>query len=653
MSIWEAALPSLLMAGALSVLLPWSSIRNTPLRRTLVYLTFGLQVRYALWRIYRVVESFEIGTSWFASAAFLFFETVAHLLALRGLWLYASHHTRSKEADAQAGWWLRRGGPPPLIDVFIATYNENRSVLERTIVGAKSMLYPRLRVWVLDDGRREWLAEFAKQKGVQYLTRPSNEHYKAGNLNNAFRHVAALPEPPDYVTVFDADFVARTNFLQRTLALMQGERVAVVQTPQCFYNDDPFQYALRASKVWPDEQRNWFDSRLPSLDAVGGATCCGTSFLLKMQAFRELGAMPTESVSEDTLLSIKLRRLGWQTVYLSEPLSVGLAPEGLVEFLTQRARWCLGGLQIAMNRTWGPRSRKGVLGFLFFLESFLRWSWYASMRVLWAMVPLFFFFFGFSVLRAPWEEVIGFLGPFVISRMAFTWMTRGTVMPIVTDAAPILLCPVLVRVTWNVIFGRAGSAFKVTDKGVSRDRVSVHYRHLALPLALGLLTVGGLVYSCVSPHSPFRSGGMPIIVFIWSYLSLASIYAAIVPCIEPPQRRETERFASLESARVQARDVDHSGTLLDISESGVRLRTSASPTDLEDFSLLVAGVGSVRASVVRRVAADVYGVKLAATDEQHEALIRKLYCSFDYIPFIEQWSFWGSLKAIGLHFLRG
>ena len=52
---------------------------------------------------------------------------------------------------------LRRAAPPPLVDVFICTYNEEQAILERTIIGALSLDYPRYRVWVLDDGRRPWL----------------------------------------------------------------------------------------------------------------------------------------------------------------------------------------------------------------------------------------------------------------------------------------------------------------------------------------------------------------------------------------------------------------------------------------------------------------------------------------------------------------
>ena len=48
--------------------------------------------------------------------------------------------------------WLTSQPIPPLIDVFICTYNEEEAILERTVVGALAIDYPNYRLWMLDDG---------------------------------------------------------------------------------------------------------------------------------------------------------------------------------------------------------------------------------------------------------------------------------------------------------------------------------------------------------------------------------------------------------------------------------------------------------------------------------------------------------------------
>ena len=88
--------------------------------------------------------------------------------------------------------WLISQPTPPLIDVLICTYNEEEAILEQTIVGAMAMDYPNYRLWTLDDGRRPWLKALCERLGCGYITRADNAHAKAGNINNALRHIAAL-----------------------------------------------------------------------------------------------------------------------------------------------------------------------------------------------------------------------------------------------------------------------------------------------------------------------------------------------------------------------------------------------------------------------------------------------------------------------------
>ena len=89
--------------------------------------------------------------------------------------------------------------PPPLVDVLICTYNEDRLILEQTIVGAMSLNYPNARVWICDDGRRAWLKRLCEQHGCGYITRNDNAHAKAGNINHAVVRLYNSGQPPEFV----------------------------------------------------------------------------------------------------------------------------------------------------------------------------------------------------------------------------------------------------------------------------------------------------------------------------------------------------------------------------------------------------------------------------------------------------------------------
>ncbi|HWL41154.1 MAG TPA: glycosyltransferase, partial [Gemmatimonadaceae bacterium] len=90
-------------------------------------------------------------------------------------------------------WKLTYHQPPPAprglkVDIFITTYDEPLEVLRRTAIGARAVTYPH-RTYMLDDGERDEVRAMCQQLGVGYIRRTTHEHAKAGNINNAFKHV--------------------------------------------------------------------------------------------------------------------------------------------------------------------------------------------------------------------------------------------------------------------------------------------------------------------------------------------------------------------------------------------------------------------------------------------------------------------------------
>ena len=170
---------------------------------------------------------------------------------------------RSAEADRHEAE-LRRCPAEllPSVDVFIPTYNEGPEVVERSILAALQIDYPRFQVWVLDDGGRDWLAAFCAENGAGYVHRRERSDAKAGNLN----HGLSVSQGESFA-IFDADFAPRRDFLYRTVGFFSDPRIGIVQTPQHFFNRDPIQHNLGLSEVLPDEQRLFFDVIAPCRDA--------------------------------------------------------------------------------------------------------------------------------------------------------------------------------------------------------------------------------------------------------------------------------------------------------------------------------------------------------------------------------------------------
>lgn len=120
------------------------------------------------------------------------------------------------------------------VDVFITTYNEEEELVRLSIRDAMAIRYPHpidLRVHVLDDGRRDSMRAIATEEGANYITRTNNIGFKAGNLRNAMELTSG-----DFIVICDADTRPFPTMLERTLGYFRDPDVAVVQTPQWFYD---------------------------------------------------------------------------------------------------------------------------------------------------------------------------------------------------------------------------------------------------------------------------------------------------------------------------------------------------------------------------------------------------------------------------------
>lgn len=126
------------------------------------------------------------------------------------------------------------GDRPLSVDVMFATYNEDPELVRLGILDAKRMSYPHpidMRIHILDDGRRSEMRQVTEEEGVNYITRETNEGFKAGNLRNGMEETYG-----DLLVICDADTRPFPTFLEHTLGYFRDPKMAWVQTPQWFYD---------------------------------------------------------------------------------------------------------------------------------------------------------------------------------------------------------------------------------------------------------------------------------------------------------------------------------------------------------------------------------------------------------------------------------
>lgn len=615
-----------LVIGAGAVVPLLFSRRSTWHRSFLFAVAGVLAVRYLWWRATETLAPAGITWDCIVSWSFFALEAAAAVSSLSSFAILARTRDRKQEATDNAGWWGEE--KPPRVAVLIATYNEDRNVLERTIIGALALDHPNFDILVLDDGRRDWLKEFCRMRGARYVSRDDNKGAKAGNMNNALR-VLEQEGAPDFIAVLDADFVPHCNFLSRTLPLFHDRSVGLVQTPQHFFNADPVQHNLGLSRSYPDEQRFFFDHLQPSRDAWGIAFCCGTSSVVRWSALAEVGGFPSDSITEDFLLTLVLQDRGHRTVYLNEPLSEGLAPEGLKEYITQRSRWCLGLMQIARGRM-GPlapnrlrlRDRWSVA------DSVLYWTATFAFRLAAFVYPLFYWFFNITVVDASVADVVSYFGVyFAWTLISLNVVSGGLVVPIVNDVSQLLGAIPITRAAWTGLVQPKGHPFSVTAKGGDRSQVVVQWHIMAPFVALHALTMVGLLVGVLSDSFAFNSAGAgKTVILFWSFYNLVVLSVATLACIELP-RRERHLDEAPERAKIRMGDEVHRIWIVGLTQNTVRVR-GMRLSDTEPVEIEIDGVGAIRA-VVSSPNDDGARLLLEPTPQQYDALLRRFYATGD------------------------
>ncbi|AOO81603.1 glycosyltransferase [Bosea vaviloviae] len=628
------ALPPLLAAfagaavvvGLRLLLLPLLDPRRWYWRALLLGAAMLLAWRYVIWRLTATVAPLAWNVDAVLSWSFALLEALTVLSSTIAFFILSRVKERSSEADRNKGWW--QPAPAPRVDILIATYNEQLEVLERTIIGAKAIMYPNLGIFILDDGRRPWLRELCERHRIGYFIRPDNAHAKAGNINHALAQRAGDADPPDFVAVLDADFVPHTDFVERALALFHDRATGLVQTPQHFFNPDPIQHNLGISSAYPDEQRHFFDNVEPARDAWGIAVCCGTSSMVRVEALEAIGGFPTESVTEDFLLTLRLAENGWKTVYLNEPLTEGLAPEGLREYIVQRGRWCLGMMQIVRN-VYNPFGghKLSLIHRLSVFDSLLYWTTTFPFRLASIIGPLLYWWFGVTIVNASVTDIVVYYVPYYIAVMAvLNWLSKGLFIPIVNDVAQLMAAWPITRACALGLLTPGPHSFSVTAKGGDRTKVIVQWPMMRPFIVFFGLTVGGLVMNLSSDflvNNAARAGDGMVVVMFWTVYNLLVLLVAIAACIEQP-RPDRPMRQIIEPVTLTVAGEAHRGWLVNLGVGGARI---SGPSGLS-----VGAQGSLRLPIIGEIAArviaptlDGYRIRLTPSEEQRERIIARLH----------------------------
>ena len=382
-----------------------------------------------------MIRKFLAALSWIVSAILLLF------LARRWLFtLVASWPERSSPASP-----VKAAAKPEVL--LLAPLRNEVDALPEFLPGLAALAYPadRLSVVLIDDGSTdgsgEWLQAWAAGADNRYVLNLDHSQGKAQALNLA---LAAFPQG-DIIAVYDADERPRPDALLCLVGAftpevggVSGRRVVAnpLATPAAGYvafENLVHQLVTMRAK-----------DRLGLAPAILGSNCA-----YRQRALREVGQFKPGALLEDSDLTVKLVRAGWQTRFEPRAVSYHPAPATISGYWQQHTRWARGFGDVAREQTgaiistkklsfplrlellafsWGYLDRLALLlglGFYFFNVGRGPLAWLLSLNL---FTPLLQLVAALSLSRAPaalWTRLVWVPGFFALDvAMAATGFWR-------------------------------------------------------------------------------------------------------------------------------------------------------------------------------------------------------------------------------------
>jgi len=426
-------------------------------------------------------------------------------------------------------------------DIVIPTYDEDRSIVEPTIVGAL-LVEGNTTIYLADDGRRNEMRELAAEYGINYVTRPDNLHAKAGNLN------AILPRlSGELLLVLDADHVPSPDFLQATSGYFRDPKIALVQTAHSFRNHN----SVMHDEEGRHEQSLFFDVLLPGRNRIGTAFWCGSAALLRTSALRAIGGMATRTSTEDFETSLMLQDHGYELRYHNEHLIQGLAPDNLAAYLIQRGRWASGtfaafkrGYRLPWSRKLSFTQRFSYTGsLLYYLTPIQRIAYTVNLVIvgLFGIIPVGYTGGWYVVFWGSWASV---------SLMTVAALERGTSQPFEGNRNLFIGMGAFLRAIPS-LWSSKPAVFNVTPKNQVDLGGWDSVRYLKVAITMGLITALVLILRWIDVISaeyfgfnflpPITTSGI-IIISAFGLFEVIIITAMVIRIWRRRQYRRMWRF---------------------------------------------------------------------------------------------------------------
>ncbi len=271
---------------------------------------------------------------------FIFMYALAQLNLLFNYLSTRKHHKNAPIFD------FSKEEETPFVTIQLPVYNE-LYVMARLLDNIAAMDYPKekLEIQVLDDSTDESFEKTAnhiqelRKTGldIQHITRENRKGFKAGALKEGLKTAKG-----EFIAIFDADFLPKSDWLQKTIPYFKDEAIGVVQTRWGHLNRD---YSL-LTRV----QAFALDAHF-TLEQVGRNSkghfinFNGTAGVWRKKCILDAGNWQSDTLTEDLDLSYRAQLKKWKFKYLEEVETPAELPVVISAARSQQFRWNKGGAE--------------------------------------------------------------------------------------------------------------------------------------------------------------------------------------------------------------------------------------------------------------------------------------------------------------------
>ena len=354
----------------------------------------------------------------------------------------------------------------PSVTILVPARNEPIGILELTFISIFSLDYSNKKIVFLDgsdDDHFEENVKLANKYNIEYFRPLDKPKSKAEIINKYLGQVNTK-----YVSVFDADQNPMPSFLTETVGLAEySNKIGFIQTPQLYSNYNVSPIARGAAL----QQSIFYENVCESKGTSDAMFCCGTNFLMRVEALKRVGGFDENSVTEDFATSVKIHSLGYHSVYYNHVRVFGMAPETLPAYLKQQFRWSAGSVgvlrKLFLAELRGELKLSLAQRWEYFLSAtyyFVGWSFFILM-----ICPALYLLFNVpTYFASPYLYLGTFIPYYILMSITFYATMKKRNYKIKDVFTGIIMgslsYPVLIESTTAAILNKKVT-FQITDKG--------------------------------------------------------------------------------------------------------------------------------------------------------------------------------------------